>query len=183
LSTVSMCFIFPLWFSDTKAPWRGPEPAADQPKDGHYWHKPPGPSSVEITSYVILAYLGINQPGDARELVLFLQKNQNSIGGYSSTQVSSRCLLVSFSSLFDDQDAYFLSTKEKSLPCKMRTDKESIRGVLSNAYGFAVLLDLQKRQKWAENKKGQAGLLQHQRMMSLHILRSILHIVVKTMLL
>lgn len=46
-----------------------------------------GPGDIEITSYVLLTYNILKQFSKGRELLLWLQRNQNGIGGFSSTQV------------------------------------------------------------------------------------------------
>ncbi|XP_070198324.1 CD109 antigen-like [Littorina saxatilis] len=69
------------------APWRKQqEPQMDQPTDSVYFRRPPGPSDIEVTAYCILAFNTIGKVNEARELVLWLQKQQNSNGGFRSTQ-------------------------------------------------------------------------------------------------
>ena len=73
--------------SDSGAPWKKTAESKND-KNENFYHGPAGPSDIEITSYCVLAYLKIGQPSDAQNLVKWLQKQQNTFGGYCSTQVS-----------------------------------------------------------------------------------------------
>ncbi|KAK7114959.1 CD109 antigen-like isoform X3 [Littorina saxatilis] len=69
------------------APWRKQkESTTVKPEDSYYYHPPPGPSDIEVTAYCILAYTAIGEVAEGRPLILWLQKQQNSNGGFRSTQ-------------------------------------------------------------------------------------------------
>ncbi|KAK7504616.1 hypothetical protein BaRGS_00004102, partial [Batillaria attramentaria] len=72
------------------APWLKTEEEEEKPSPPvvmpYYHRKPPGPSDIEITAYVLLAYNELNKFDVGRDIVLWLQGQQNSDGGFSSTQ-------------------------------------------------------------------------------------------------
>ncbi|XP_076470228.1 CD109 antigen-like isoform X3 [Babylonia areolata] len=71
------------FIEDTGAPWV----ETSEPKDKMmYPHHRTGPSAIEITSYTALTYQALNDILGARNLIMFLQKQQNELGGYVSTQ-------------------------------------------------------------------------------------------------
>ncbi|KAL8602917.1 hypothetical protein ACOMHN_062612 [Nucella lapillus] len=67
------------------APWKMTPPATPTPGLLRY-HPPAGPSAVETTSYVIMAYINLRDLAKAQTPTPWLQTQQNSQGGYSSTQ-------------------------------------------------------------------------------------------------
>lgn len=56
------------------------------------------PTSIEITSYMLLTYITIGEArlADVIKITKWLKTQQNSFGGYHSTQVKS-CLLMEYS--------------------------------------------------------------------------------------
>ena len=47
------------------------------------------PEDVEVTSYCLLAYIAIGKGLDAKDLAMWLVKQQNTEGGFRSTQVTN----------------------------------------------------------------------------------------------
>ena len=83
------------WPTEAGAPWRN-EGESDTVKPGESarYHHPTGPSDIEVASYSLLAYNTLGMVSEGREILLWLQKKQNSKGGFRSTQVCRRkCLL------------------------------------------------------------------------------------------
>lgn len=79
-------------FGGAGAPWLQKEDSSGndpviQPR-GMYYQPPSGPSDIEITAYCLLTYNTMKQHGEGHELLLWLQRQQNSDGGFRSTQVS-----------------------------------------------------------------------------------------------
>ena len=70
------------------APWRQePEEARTWLPDTWRHHAAPGPREVETTAYCLLAYNTIGRVTEGRDLLLWLQRQQNALGGFRSTQV------------------------------------------------------------------------------------------------
>ena len=70
------------------APWRQKkESDTVKPTEPYGYHHPSGPSDVEISAYCLLALHTVKKVDEGREILLWLQKQQNSNGGFSSTQV------------------------------------------------------------------------------------------------
>ena len=70
------------------APWRQQkESDTVKPTDTYRYHPPSGPSDIETSAYCLLAYNMIRKVTEGREILLWLQKQQNSRGGFGSTQV------------------------------------------------------------------------------------------------